>query len=109
MKDAGSGKKRAGYDFADVEGVEAQALVQFDCTGVGLGPRRKLAKLLLDNGSGAIFHGATHNTAGSPKLRGKGKPWLHQKSPIMGIEPHPNLHTYYLPSRRIVNMIPRIE
>jgi hypothetical protein len=77
LKDAGSGKKRAGYDLADITGIEGQAFVQFAGTIVGLRPGGKLAKLLLDNRSGAVFDGATDNTAASPILRGKSKPWLH--------------------------------
>src|SRR5690349_18197301 len=104
LKDAGSGKKRAGHYLADIAKVETQALVQSASTGVGLRPGGKLPKLLLDNRSGPIFHGATHNTAASPILRGKSKPRLHRKSPIVRIEPGTTLHSHYLPHVRLVNI-----
>jgi hypothetical protein len=88
FKDAGRGKKRAGYDLADIAGIETQALVQFGGTGVGLRPGGKLPKLLLDNGAGAIFHGATNSTAVSPILSGESKSWLyrlHLKAPRSGL------------------------
>src|SRR5690349_22433978 len=71
LKDAGSGKKRAGYDLADITGIEGQALVQSGGTVIGLRPGGKLPKLLLDNGDGAVFEGATPIIAVAPSMRGK--------------------------------------
>src|SRR5690348_18380650 len=52
---------------------------------MGLRPRCELAKLLLDHGAGAVFHGPAHNGTGSPKLRREcesavhSAPWLKLK------------------------------
>ena len=109
MKDAGSGEKRAGHDLADIAKVETQAFVQFAGTGVGLRPSGKLPKLLFDNRSGPILHGATHNTAATPILRGKSKPRLHWKRPHCRIQLGTTLHSHYLPFVRLVNIISRIK
>src|ERR1051325_1896117 len=109
LNDAGSGQKGAGYALADVTGGETQALVQFVCAGISLRPGVKLPKLLFDNGSGAIFHGAAHNSSLVPKLRSKGKSWLHQRSPNVRIEPGSQLQTHYLPFTSVVNIASRIE